>query len=205
MERSVLWGEAQNLFQLLSFLLQYPGEEWRGDLAAVRDEISQLQAAGNWADIVPLLQTFLQAMDAMGMEAWEENYVRQFDFAPKTPLYLTYLRYGDARERGAELVRLKHYYEEEGLWLQGEELPDYLPLMLEFAASAQEEKAIPLLREYQPFLAALHQKLVEVESPYRWLLAALLNLLERYGHGAVPRTGSRREDRELYGLEEGRA
>ena len=61
-----------------------------------------------------------------------------FDFDRRASLHLTYHTYGDRRQRGLELVRLKRRYAEAGLPLEGGELPDYLPVLLEFAALVPE-------------------------------------------------------------------
>ena len=63
-------------------------------------------------------------------------YVEAFDFSKQCSLRLTYHVHGDRRQRGMALLRLKGAYRAVGLEPPGTELPDYLPLMLEFATLA---------------------------------------------------------------------
>ncbi len=59
-----------------------------------------------------------------------------FDLHKRTGLYVTFYSLGDRRERGLALLRMKKLYRAAGFEIEGHELPDYLPLMLEFAAAA---------------------------------------------------------------------
>ncbi len=54
-------------------------------------------------------------------------------------MYVTYFNSGEQRERGIELPQLKNTYEQSGFLPTEKESPDYLPLMLEFAAIAEIE------------------------------------------------------------------
>ena len=65
-----------------------------------------------------------------------QHYVETIDLHKRSGLYLTFYSDGDKRERGSALLRLKQLYRAAGLPLEGTELPDYLPVMLEFAAAA---------------------------------------------------------------------
>ncbi len=61
-----------------------------------------------------------------------DPYVYTFDFGKKTNMYLTYMNTGEQRERGIELLELKQHYKKSGFEVTDKELPDYLPLLLEF-------------------------------------------------------------------------
>jgi nitrate reductase delta subunit len=92
--------------------------------------------------------------------------VETFDLAKRCGLYLSFYDEGDRRQRGAALLRLKRLYRAAGLPLEGSELPDYLPVMLEFAAAAPEGKGEIVLREHRAALELVRQALHDRETPY---------------------------------------
>jgi nitrate reductase delta subunit len=106
-----------------------------------------------------------------------ERYVETFDLAGRCGLYLTYYGLGDRRERGMELVRLRGLYRASGLPQEGDELPDHLPVMLEFAAHAPDDRGERILREHRPALELIRAALHERESPWAAVLDALAELL----------------------------
>lgn len=142
-------------WQLLSVLLQYPDAE----LLEAADELPA------WMRETPLRE--LQAA-----------YVRTFDFDRRASLHLTYHTYGDRRQRGLELVRLKRRYTEAGLPLEGGELPDFLPVLLEFAALVPEDGEA-LLNELRAPLELVRSRLHQTGSPYAELLDALVAALPK--------------------------
>ncbi len=106
-----------------------------------------------------------------------QHYVRTFDLHKRTGLYLTFYSHGDRRERGLVLLRLKQLYRAAGFELAGRELPDYLPLMLEFAAAAAAEQGDLVLREHRPALEVIRLSLREQDSPYEHVLDAVCELV----------------------------
>lgn len=139
----------------LSNLLQYPDAEL-------------LESAGElpgWMRETPLQE--LQAV-----------YVQTFDFDRRASLHLTYHTYGDRRQRGLELVRLKRRYAEAGLPFEGGELPDYLPVLLEFAALVPEGGE-SLLNELRAPLELVRSRLHQTGSPYAELLDSIVSLLPK--------------------------
>ena len=109
----------------------------------------------------------------------ERRYVETFDLRRRSSLYLSYYLHGDTRKRGMALLRLKRLYAAAGLELAGGELPDYLPLVLEFAALAPDGAGEALLREHRPSLELLRANLHAAGSPYAQLLDALCAGLPR--------------------------
>ena len=155
-------------WQLLSVLLQYPDAE----LVAAQGELEQA-AAG----LAPV-ERFVARLGESPLPALQDAYVRTFDFDRRASLHLTYHSHGDRRQRGLELVRLKRRYAEAGLPLGGEELPDYLPVLLEFAALAPEEGEA-VLNELRPPLELVRSRLHQTGSPYAGLLDALVGALPK--------------------------
>jgi nitrate reductase delta subunit len=156
-------------YKLLSVLLRYPDER----LVAGLDEVSAA-AAGR-----PALERFAAYLaDGTQLEL-AAAYVETFDLQRHSSLYLTYYLHGDTRKRGMALLRLKRLYAAAGLELASGELPDYLPLMLEFAALAPDGAGETLLREHRPGLELLRRGLHDAGSPYADVLDALCDGLPR--------------------------
>ena len=117
-------------------------------------------------------------MREMPLRELEGAYVRAFDFDRRASLHLTYHTYGDRRQRGLELVRLKRRYAEAGLPLEDGELPDYLPVLLEFAALVPEDGEA-LLNELRAPLELVRSRLHQTESPYAELLDSVVAALPK--------------------------
>jgi nitrate reductase delta subunit len=103
----------------------------------------------------------------------QRRYVETFDLDRRTSLHLTYYLHGDTRKRGLALLRLKRLYAAAGLPLATGELPDYLPLVLEFAALAPDGHGETVLADHRLALELLRLRLSEAASPWACLLDAL--------------------------------
>ncbi|ESU72597.1 nitrate reductase molybdenum cofactor assembly chaperone [Geobacillus thermoleovorans] len=161
--------EHQRLFKLASILLQYPEREWLED-EQLFYEISKL--ANHTAR-----KRFLQFLDYAKTKAVDELcelYVRTFDLSDRTTMYLTYYLFGDQKERGQALLKLKEAFRRAGLELTEDELPDYLPLMLEFAAAAPVSDAKNVLLAHQRAIKGLADRLQEVNHPHFFVLDGCL-------------------------------
>ena len=155
-------------WQLLSLLLQYPDQE----LLGARNELER--AAAGW----PGVERFLAWRRTTPIGELRQEYVRTFDFDRRASLHLTYHTHGDKRQRGLELVRLKRRYAEAGLLLTGSELPDYLPVLLEFAGLVPQEGEA-LLNELRAPLELVRARLHDTKSPYAELLDTLVAALPK--------------------------
>jgi nitrate reductase delta subunit len=150
-------------WKLLSLLLVYPDDE----LLAAQAELEGA-AAGDVR-----LERFLARRRSAEAAVLREEYVRTFDFDRRASLHLTYHTLGDRRQRGLELVRLKRRFADVGFPLGGDELPDFLPVLLEFAALAPEE-GTALLNELRAPLELVRSRLHSTGSPYADLLDAVV-------------------------------
>jgi nitrate reductase delta subunit len=164
-------------YKLLSVLLRYPDER----LVAGREEVAAAVAALPRSPAKDALERFCEYLSTRTQLELATTYVETFDLRRHTSLYVTYYLHGDTRKRGMALLRLKRLYAAAGLELVGDELPDYLPLMLEFAAHAPAEAADVLFREHRPGLELLRRALRDERSPYAELLDALCAGLPRLG------------------------
>jgi nitrate reductase delta subunit len=105
--------------------------------------------------------------------ALQQQYVQTFDLEKRCGLYLTFYGEGDRRQRGVALLRLRKLYRAAGLPQQDGELPDFLPVMLEFAASAARGRGELVLREHRAALELVRVSLRDRESPYADVLDAV--------------------------------
>jgi nitrate reductase delta subunit len=153
-------AEPLHPLKLASLLLQYPEAELREALAAVGDD--DLQGLGRQRRGVEELLARHRSLPGAELE---RAYVETFDFSKRGGLYLTYHLHGDRRQRGVALLRLKQAYAAAGFEMESSELPDFLPLMLEFAALAPEP-GLRLLAENRISLELIRASLKEAHSPY---------------------------------------
>jgi len=117
------------------------------------------------------------AMRALGPRTLATLYVTTFDFSEPTALYLTAHELGDSRRRGSALLALLNMLRAAGFEPIEAELPDYLPLLLEFLASAPADVATDELeRRLAAVCAQIHSKLAE-DHPYKGIFTALLAIL----------------------------
>jgi nitrate reductase delta subunit len=121
---------SRDALRLLSILLHYPND----DLLRHLDEIKA--AAGRLPDgeFKAAAEGFLAYLGAHAPIRLQEYFTTAFDLCPATTLNLGYHAFGDNEKRAAALARLQHLYDQAGWERISGELPDYLPLMLEFLA-----------------------------------------------------------------------
>ena len=160
-------------WKLLSVLLQYPDDEFL-DSATELEAAAASLPAGQRAPV----ERFLAYVRATPPAALREAYVGAFDFDRRAAMHLTWHTHGDRRQRGIELVRLKRRYAEAGLPLADGELPDYLPVLLEFAELRPEE-GVELLVGLRPSLELVRAALYRRQSPYAGLLDAVCTVLPK--------------------------
>ncbi|MGW6545183.1 nitrate reductase molybdenum cofactor assembly chaperone [Streptomyces massasporeus] len=161
------------VMRLVSLLLQYPDAE----LIAARRELTTTVEALPATPGAEHLARFTDWFAALEPEALEQHYVEMFDLRRKSSLYLTYYLHGDTRRRGMALLTLNQRYRAAGWDTDGAELPDHLPVVLEFAALAGPGAGEAPLRRHRRGLELIHRALTDADSPYRHVLAALLTLL----------------------------
>jgi nitrate reductase molybdenum cofactor assembly chaperone NarJ/NarW len=166
---SVLRRRPRPPYKLLSLLLQYPSDELLAARTSLREEIEALPSS-------PEREALRRFFDSFGTRPGlelQQEYVETFDLRKQCGLYLSHYTEGDTRKRGMALLRLKRLYAASGLPLDGPELPDFLPVMLEFAALAPAGRGRRLLAEHRAGLELLRTALRACESPYLHLVDAV--------------------------------
>ncbi|MEU9733450.1 nitrate reductase molybdenum cofactor assembly chaperone [Streptomyces sp. NPDC048002] len=156
------------LYQAAALCLTHPDDDFRARLPLLREAAPQLREFTDHAAVT----------DAGELEA---HYVRIFDLKTGHSLYLSWWQDTDTRRRGTSLIRFKDVYRTHGLEFSGEELPDFLPAVLEFTARTGDTG---LLVEHRGALERLRSRLTEVGTPYACVLDAVCATLPPAPAGA---------------------
>lgn len=151
-----------------SVLLDYPSAENLAKYSVVAASLSALPRP-----IASRLQSYLDYAEQAGAEALAQQYVVTFDLKRKCTLYLSYFLTGDTRKRGMALISFTEAYRAAGYELDVKELPDYLPVLLEFSAVGDAELAGMLLAAHREGLEVLREALEAMSSPWADLVAAV--------------------------------
>jgi nitrate reductase delta subunit len=184
------------VLQAASLLLQYPDARVRSAMPVARRAVGELPRG------LPRdrLLAFLDQAERTPPAELEQHYVQTLDRRRRCCLYLTWWTDGETRRRGLSLARLKALYRSHGLDLQGGELPDYLPVILEFAATADLAAGLELLADHRAGLELLRLALSDLGSPYAQPVEAVCALLpgpsprDEAAARALARTGPPTED-----------
>ncbi|WP_395244230.1 nitrate reductase molybdenum cofactor assembly chaperone [Agromyces sp. MMS24-K17] len=160
------------VYQAASVCLSYPDDAVLGLAGVVRGALAE-SAPRAGASFAPLLDWWAATPAADVQRA----YVEMFDLSKRHALYLSYWTDGDTRRRGPVLTDFKRRYREAGLELGATgELPDHLPLVLEYARHRPDDGA-GLLQEYRASLELIRLALSERGSPYAGVVAAVCDTL----------------------------
>lgn len=164
----------QNTLKALSILLQYPSEELLASARAVVDVVVEEGIASPAAqEALQVLADYLADGDLLTLQ---EEYVVLFDRTRAFSLHLFEHVHGESRDRGQAMVDLLEHYAEHGMQLRARELPDYLPLYLEFLSTLPAAEAREMLTDPVTIIAVLGRRLVERGSAYAGIFAALEEL-----------------------------
>jgi nitrate reductase delta subunit len=157
-------------------LLDYPTEELMENLPAIITILKEDPevSAQEREDLMQLI-SWMQLHDLIGMQA---DYVQTFDMTPEHDLHLTHHLFGDDRGRGPALIDLSEHFKSAGLEVEEGEIPDYLPLILEYVSTLDEMQARVFLGDAAKVITVLAENLEKAESPY----SRLLRIVEGRGH-----------------------
>ena len=158
-------------YQALALLLTYPQADWLAhvnEVEALLTEESDLNnnAASNLAPLFELLRTST-------LIELQQNYVATFDQTPSHSLHLFEHIHGESRDRGQAMVNLLQEYRAHGLLMAADELPDYVPLFLEYLSQRPDADAAKLLGDAVHVLALIGGKLNKNGSPYHTVFDVL--------------------------------
>ena len=164
--------ENRHLLKVLSALLQYPDDELLLLLQELREAVAEIPQK----DYREKCVKFLDYLDNNSLIRLQEEYSATFDLNPATSLNLTYHKWGDARERGSALSDLNYLYHKAGYDSSDDDLPDYLPLILEFLSITTSAGSFSFLGQYCDHVETVGSRLREQGSPYVGLFEIVLDI-----------------------------
>lgn len=186
------------VWQSASLLLDYPEETLLAQLAMIRSACRTLPE--------PIAASLLEVVDHLGSTPLPEaqaDYVETFDNRRRCNLFLTYFAHGDTRKRGMALLRFKQTYLRSGYLLDDAELPDHLCVVLEYAATVDQELGRQLMLDHRAGLELLKLSLRDSRSPWAPAVEAVTATLPRLRgdeHDAVRRLAAEGPPEEEVGL-----
>ena len=170
--------QARLTLRVLAHLLRYPDAAFRAHTAEMQQALRTEAAlpAARLAELDALLR-HLGTQPALEIES---EYVELFDRGRRTALHLFEHVHGDSRDRGPAMIDLIQTYEKAGLLLDpakvGGELPDYLPVVLEFISTLPAAQMRDFIGEIAHILNAVHTALVKRQSLYAHVVGAALEI-----------------------------
>lgn len=162
------------LLRALSALLAYPDAELRAALPEIADAIRDARAID--AALRERLVALVDEIAASDPLEAEGRYVDLFDRGRRTSLNLFEHVHGDGRQRGPAMLELKQRYLDAGLEPVADELPDHLPLLLEYLSCRDAAEVRDTIGEIAHILRVLGNTLLKRRSRYAAVMAALLAL-----------------------------
>lgn len=176
--RAATGRETAVVHRIASLLLEYPGD----DLVALLPVLRAATAEVTGPPREPL-DRLLDHVAATPLADLQADYVATFDLRRRCSPYLTYYAHGDTRKRGVALVEFKEAYRAAGMEHVGEELPDHVAVVLEFASTdgPAQEAGLRLLLDHRAGLELLRMALRDGGSPWADALAAVCATLPPLG------------------------
>lgn len=164
----------QKELKALSLLLTYPEKE-------ILSAIPEIQTAFDQSEKIPSedkkkIKKFLSYLSNTDLPTIQKTYVETFDIGRAASLNLFEHFLGDSRDRGASMTSLKSLYKEHGLKLQTNEMPDYLPVVLEFLSGLEWVDAVTWLESAAPHITKIDTALQKVRSPWNPVTSTLLHI-----------------------------
>ena len=167
-------------FKILSLLLSYPSAELQAAIPYLRQVLrdEDLVGPGGRAALEPLLAQ----METGDLIDLQERFVLLFDRTRSLSLNLFEHIHGESRDRGGAMVDLLTMYRQGGYDLDAIELPDHLPVLLEFLSTRDLDEARRILVDAGHIIVALHERLCRRETPYAAVFDALIQITAANPH-----------------------
>lgn len=156
--------------QVASLLLSYPDAAMFSKIGLVRAALDEIESEATTGP----LRRFLDHLASTDHVALGREYAEVFDLSSKRTLYLSYWTDGDTRRRGAALGEFKQLYRDSGFLVDlGGELPDHLPIVLEFCARADPVVGVEVLTRYRVAIELIRFGLLDRGTPYANVLESV--------------------------------
>lgn len=167
-----------SLLKLIGVLLDYPQDElWQHCEELLEAAATPVLSTARRAELAAFVQGLLDA-DPL---TTQDNWLQTFDRGRSMSLLLFEHIHGESRDRGQAMVDLIEAYRKNGFELAAKELPDYLPLLLEYLGHRSEAEARDWLHHVSNIVGLLAARAAERGSPY----ALLFELLVEYADGKL--------------------
>ena len=166
-------NETATHLKLVSLLMQYPDKAYFERLPEIKSLAATMHRGPRRASIEDFI-AHLEGQDAIWVQ---EQYTALFDMSPSTTLNVTYHLWGDGEKRARLLARLQQVYAGAGLQKKSLELPDFLPLILEFVASVPGAKQSGAIKTSVKGIETLVERLEPIATHYARLLEPLLEAI----------------------------
>jgi nitrate reductase delta subunit len=167
-----LMQDENKYFKVISLLLQYPDEAYFGILPELKSVVEEM----NPGQFRVSIEQFLADLEPGNALQVQERYTSLFDMNPSTTLNMTYHLWGDGEKRARLLTRLQQEYARAGLEKNSPELPDFLPLILEFLAVVPKAKRFDTIQKSLAGIDTLVARLKPIAAPYAGLLEPLAGM-----------------------------
>ena len=161
--------EYRQILKIAAYLLEYPDEAWRAEFDEYRQAAAELTSSAR-----DVFKDYFDYVEQVGAKEYEQQYVRKFDFSQNTNLYLTTHNRTDFGKQANEMHEYKTLFLENGYDLQ-KELPDYLPALLELAATLERDSARKILSTAHGKIELLRERFIEAKLPQVFLLDVVLS------------------------------
>ncbi|MDN5558956.1 MAG: nitrate reductase molybdenum cofactor assembly chaperone [Ruaniaceae bacterium] len=159
------------VYAAAAVLLAYPDEEQARNLALVEEALAESGA-------LPRFQPTLDHLRSLPLMEAQSFHVQEFDLSRRHALHLSYWTDGDTRRRGEVLAAIKQTYRDSELLVDlNGELPDYLPMVLEFAANGAPGLGRGILNKYRASLELLRLGLERDGLPHAGVVQAICDTL----------------------------
>ncbi len=121
---------------------------------------------------IPLLAA-ADHLRALSLIEASVQYAEVFDWKRRRTLFLTYYTAGDTRNRGMALLAFSDMYRAAGVIPPARELPDHLAVLLEFAATVDEDAGYDQLRKHRTPIDMIHDGLLRASPVYAGVIEAV--------------------------------
>ena len=158
--------------KLISYLLHYPDESLLRLLPAFREVLREIKN-GSAHDKYDQILSYFEKTPLIQLQ---EQYTETFDLNPSNCMNLTYHRWGDTEKRGPALVHLEEIYLKAGFQRIGSELPDFLPIVLEFISERPDIGSSEIIPLYGKVVETLAERFRQAGHPYAVLFEQLIEI-----------------------------
>jgi len=164
------------VFNVLSKLIDYPSDELMENLDLVIEYVTDSSEIDDSEK--KTIMEFISWMRIHTTTGIQQTYVETFDMVPEHDLHLTHHIFGDDNGRGPALIDLSEHFKGDGLELEDGEIPDFLPLILEYVSTLDDMESRVFLGDAKKIIKVIADNLDEAESPY----SKLIRIVENRSH-----------------------